>query len=171
MQHEIPASFTWSLQDYTAFVRGVGMFQNKSYDSWLMRVGILFFGHLFLVTGLLITALAISGVGGRNGPIPMPAVAMNLVFSLVASYFLFTKWYRWRWMVARAFRSSQLPNLKVTYLFLPAQIESTSRLIQSKRDWSAVSEVAEFRDAFILLSGNAVEWLPKHAFVEPFDDL
>ena len=171
MRDEIPASFVWSEQDYVAFIRGVRMLHHEGYDSWIMRACFHLFGHLFLISGPLVTALAISGREGKNGPIPREVVVINLVFSSIAAYVLLTKWYLARWLMNRAFHASQLPGLKVSYLIRPIEIESTSRLIQSKRVWSVFSQIVEFRDAFILVSGGSAEWLPRHAFPEPFDDV
>lgn len=181
MKREIPAAFTWSLQDYLAFTRGLGLLRDKGHDSWIHRAGLLIFGHLFLVTGFEVPVLALLGVHGKNGPIPTFAIVISIVMSAVAAYFLFTKWYGRRWVANRAFQASQFRDLKASYLFGPANIESTNRMIQTKRSWNGISQVVEFRDAFILVYGDVgswvpkfvftAEWLPKHAFAEPFDDV
>ena len=171
MQNEIPASFVWTVQDYVAFTRAVEMLRHEGHDSWIMRACLVFFGHFFLLSGLILTAVAISGKEGKNGPIPPLVVVIFIAISLIAAYTLITKWYGLRWIMNRAFRASQLPGLKVSYLFWPTEIESSSRLVQSKRSWNVVSQIVEFSDAFILISNGSAEWLPKYAFIEPFDDL
>ncbi|MHC5537678.1 hypothetical protein ACYOEI_05540 [Singulisphaera rosea] len=171
MNRQISATFTWSSEDYQASTRGVGMFRILSYDSLINRAGLLIFGHLFPASGILVTAMAISGVEGKNGPIPTIAIVTSLVVSTFAKIVLFHKWYGRRHVANRAFQASQLPNLKTTVLFGPNDIETTNHLIQPRRSWIAFTQVLEYRDAFLIVSGVTADWLPKYAFVEPFDDV
>jgi hypothetical protein len=167
----LSASFVWAEHDYLAAYRAARMVDHSAYDSLVMRAGFLLITHVFLVAGILVVGLALAGVKGNNGPIPLFAVAFNLAVALAAAYLLFTRWYGFRWMMRRAYCSSLQLELKASYVFTPQQIEYTSRYAHSKRDWYLVNEVVEFRDGFIILSGQEKEWVPKYAFTEPFDDV
>lgn len=171
MEDVILASFTWSEEDYVAFTRAVGMLRNRAHDTWVMRAFLLLHGHLFLVGGLFVAGCSLSWNRGENAPIPPVVVMVSLAFSVFAAYVLFTRWYGLRWLTNRAFRSSRVADLKLSYQFRPTQIETTTRLIQSKMDWSLITRLVEFRDGFLLLSDKIGYWLPKHAFTEPFDDV
>jgi hypothetical protein len=171
MGRVISASFVWNEQDYVAAYRAARMVRDSGYDSLVMRAGFLLLTHLFVLGGLLVVGLALAGAEGKEGPIPLSAVAINTAVALAAGYALFTRWYGFRWMMRRAYRSSPLYDLKVNYLFTPQQVEYTSRLAQSRRDWSLINQVVEFRDGFLLVSGATAEWVPRYAFTEPFDDV
>jgi hypothetical protein len=163
----IPASFTWTLDDFVASRRSVPMLRNRLHGTWLLRGFGLFLGHLLLIMGPIFAMMALTGTEGANGPIPPSVVALNLGFSLIAAYFLFTQWYGWRWATGRAFRSSALSGAKVSYRFLPTSVEVSSPQIEARQNWSVYDEVVEFRDAFLLISGPIANWLPRRAFGSP----
>lgn len=163
----IPASFTWTFDDFVALRRAGSMLQNRLHDSWLLRAVGLFLGHAFLIGGVVLAGMACAGVRGAKGPIPPEAVVVNVLLALGAAYYLFTRWYGWRRVTERAFRSSELSGVQVHYRFLPNLVEVSSPKVDARQDWSVLSEVVEFRDAFLLLSGPIANWLPRRAFGSP----
>jgi hypothetical protein len=147
------------------------MMQHPGYDSLVMRAGFLLIAHVFLLAGLLVMVLALLGAKGKNGPIPPSAKVINLAVCFAAAYALLTRWYGFRWMMRRSYLAWRGKDLKVSYSFTPRQIESSSPISQSRRDWSLIDRVVEFADGFVLISGTVPEWLPRHAFAKEDDSV
>jgi hypothetical protein len=163
----IPASFTWTFDDFVASERSVPMLRNRLHDTWLLRAVGLLLGHLFLIIGPIFALMALTGTEGAAGPIPPEVVALNLGFSLIAAYLLYRRWYGWRRLTERAFQSTDLPGTKVSYRFLPTAVEVSSPQAEGRQSWSLYNEVVEFRDAFLLVSSPIAHWLPRRAFHSP----
>lgn len=172
VKNNITAAFSWTEQDFIGAHRAARLARDPGYDSLITRAGFLLFGHLFFVSGLLVLPAVFMRKKGDNAPIPLGAVFMMAGISLIAGFVLFTNWYGYRWLMRRAFRKSLLGgDLKSSYIFTPEYIQSENRLIEAKKKWEVVDRVIELRDGFVLVIGGAAEWVPKHAFAEPFDDV
>lgn len=158
------AAFHWTIDDFIAFSRGLRMLGNQSYGNWLLRFFYLFMGHLFLLTGLFIGLSGLLGKTGSTRPIPPEATVINLAIAAIAGYCLYTMWYGWRRTMNRWFQRSGTSGESCAYRFSPAGVEITERLVESRRDWSLVTVLAEFRDAFLLSSQGLFYWIPVRAF-------
>jgi hypothetical protein len=136
----------------------------------MAHTGSFVFLHLLLLAGPFVALLYISGARGSKDPITPSVVGSNAVLSLIAAYSLYANWYGVRGKLARAFLSSNLHTMKMSYKFDQQSIEVSSTSAES-RSQSSFDCFVEFRDGFLLLTGPSGYWVPKSAFTEPFEEV
>jgi YcxB-like protein len=147
------------------------MLQRSGCISRVAAVGSLLIFHLLLLAGPIVAFLYISGARGDKDAITPLVVGFNVFLSLVAAYILYGTCYGVRRKLVRAFRSSNLHDVKLSYKFDRQSIEVSSTSAQSRFAWSLVDRFVEFRDGFLVLTGPSGYWVPKRAFTEPFEEV
>lgn len=175
VKHEIVVSFSWTERDYVAASRAVPIIQRTGCISRMAQTGSFVFLHLLLLAGPFVALLYFSGARGSKDPITRDVVESGAVLSLIAACFLYANWYGVRGKLARAFLSSNLHTMKMSYKFDQQSIEVSSTSAESSSQsnfaWNLVDRFVEFRDGFLLLTGPSGYWVPKSAFTEPFEEV
>ena len=165
----VAASFVYTEEEYVAAHRALKMAGWPSYDTWASRLGVIFFGHLFLFVGIFVFFMWLTGMEGARGRVPLAAAVFNLAIALVAALVLCVRIYFYRWWLRCEYRGFALRDEKVLYQFTPSRLIFRNKLREGVCVWRLVDYAAEFRDGFIVgVGGREGEWIPKHVFDGPF---
>jgi hypothetical protein len=165
-------SFLFTEDEFIAAYRAIRMTINRAYDSWIMRLGIMIGGHIFLFASIVVWGLWLVGNKGENGPIPIPVLVFNAIIAAFCVFGLYRSVYFYRRHLRSLYRSFPLRDEKVLYTFTPLRYSYEHRQAQGSVDWRLVPKVTEFRDGFVIhTSGLDGHWIPKHALREPFGNV
>ncbi|MDR3619339.1 MAG: YcxB family protein [Paludisphaera borealis] len=167
-------SFLFTEQEFIAAYRAVRMAENRSYDSFISRLGVIVLGYVFLLGGIMVTIMWLLGMEGGNGPIPPLAALFNIAIAGVAGWALYSRIHGYRRRLKSMYRKLPIQGEKVHYQFTPLRIITEGKLAQGSVDWSVINRVLEFRDGFLLYWGTgSAGWIPNHALSDTFgvDDL
>jgi hypothetical protein len=164
--------FLFTEDQFIAAYRAIRMTINESYDSPIMRLGVIIGGHVFLLGGICVLTLWATGARGQNGPIPLGAVIFNVIVAIVAAVVLCRTVYFYRRRLRSLYRSFPLRDEKVLYTLTPLRYSYQHRLAQGSVDWSLVPMVTELRDGFVIHTSTLEgHWIPRRAITEPLGDV
>jgi hypothetical protein len=168
----VSVSFTYTEREFMAAYRGIRMARARDYDSFIMRLPAIVCGHVFLFTGIAVISMWLSGWEGPNGTIPWGAGLLNVATSSIAAWALYTKIYFYRRHLRALYRTFDLRDEKVFYQFTPLSFFLKHNRTEGSCDWGLVDSVTELRDGFVIrVSAASEDWVPKHAFEEPFEEI
>jgi YcxB-like protein len=174
VKDEITVSFSWTERDFVAVSRAWRLIQRPGPISRVAKTGCFLFLHLVVLVGIMTVYRAVSGDHARDLHITPLDIGIFSSLSLIAAYFLYANWYGVRRKLARAFRSSNLRNAKISYKFDQQWIEVSHPAAPSYQErfaWRFVDRFVEFRDGFLFFTSPTAYWLPKSAFTEPFEEI
>ena len=123
------ASFAYTEREFIASYRAVRMANHASYDSFIGRLGVILFGHLFVLGAVEIVILWLNGAEGKNGPIPGFAVCLVVAMGVVGSWMLYSRIYCYRRYLRRLYQVFPLRDEKIHYQFTPLRISFQHRLV------------------------------------------
>jgi hypothetical protein len=168
----VSVSFTYTEREFMAAYRGIRMARGRDYDSFIMRLPAIVLGHVFLFTGIAVVVMWLSGWEGPKGAIPWGAGLLNVATSSIAAWALYTKIYFYRRHLRSLYRRFDLRDEKVFYRFTPLSFILKHKRTAGSCDWGLVDSVTELRDGFVIrVSAASEDWIPKHAFEEPFEEI
>ena len=80
------ASFLFTEEEFIAAYRALKIVEQPYYDTLIMRLCLIVFGHLIFLSSIAATIAWLIGTEGANGPIPPGIAAMNLGFGVIAAW-------------------------------------------------------------------------------------
>jgi hypothetical protein len=165
-------SFTYTEREFITAYRAVRIANEKSYDSAIMRLGVIVGGHVMLLAGIEVVVLWLLGTRGPNGPIPLGVGIFGAVLAIWSCYFLYIKVYGYRRHLRSLYRSFPLRDEKMTYQFTSLRFVFQHRLAQGSTDWNLVAKVTQLRDGFVVqVDRTGGDWIPSHALDEHFGEV
>jgi hypothetical protein len=168
----VSVSFTYTEREFIAAYRGSRMASRQEYDTFIMRLPVIQFGHLFLFTSIAVIVMWLSGWEGPKGAIPWGAGLLNIATGSISVWALYTRVYFYRRHLRSLYRGFGLFDEKVFYQFTPSSFILKHKRAEGSCDWGLLESVTELRDGFVIrVSAASEDWVPKHAFEEPFEDV
>lgn len=162
-------SYWFNEAEFTAAQRAVLIANGQSFDGWIVRLPLLFLGHLLLLFGLLVVLLWL-GSSFRQQPGSAGTATMGLVMALAGG------WIVDRWLYGRGrrmrkrFRNSPLAGLRVDLTLTTDRLLAHTEKSDGRTAWDFFAGAVELRDGFVLLYPPGLgSWLPKRGILAPLD--
>ena len=168
----VSVSFTYTEREFIAAYRAIRMAGRPEYDNFIMQLPVILFGHIFLFTSIATIVMWLSGWEGPRGTLPWGVGLLNVGTGSISAWALYTRVYFYRRHLRNLYRQFDLHDEKVFYQFTPLNFMLKHKRAEGSCDWNLVDSVTELRDGFVIrVSAASEDWIPKHAFEEPFDEI